>query len=211
MKFAIIGAGNVGKAIGEAWVRAGHSVVYGVPDSRDPKYASIPSGRVKRPDEAAAAADLIALATPWDATEAACRSLGGLMGKIVIDCTNPLTMRAGGLGLALGFSTSGGEMVQSWCPGASVFKTLHQVGFEVMADASKLPRQPVMFVAGDDVSAKPTVLAAVRDLGFEAIDAGPLSVARLLEPYAMLWINLALKRGLPRNVAFGLIHPATSH
>ena len=35
----------------------------------------------------------------------------------------------------------------------------------------------------------------VGDLGFEAIDAGPLRAARLLEPLAMLWIELALEHG----------------
>jgi predicted dinucleotide-binding enzyme len=211
MKFAVIGAGNVGRAIGDAWTRIGHEVVYGVPDPRDPKYASVPSGYVKRPDQAASKADIIALATPWNATEAACRSIGDLKGKMIIDCTNPATMGPDGLGLALGFSTSGGEMVQSWCPGAFVFKTLNQVGFEVLADTSKLFPTPAMFVAGDDASKKPTVLKAVHDLGFEAVDAGPLNVARLLEPYAMLWINLALKHGLPRNCAFSLVRPAASH
>jgi len=76
-----------------------------------------------------------------------------------------------------------------------------------MADASKLPRQPVMFIAGDDAAAKPRVMGLLRDLGFEAVDAGPLKTARLLEPYAMLWINLANIQGLPRTFAFGLIHP----
>ncbi len=50
-----------------------------------------------------------------------------------------------------------------------------------------------MFVAGDDAATKPQVLGLVRDLGFEAVDAGPLKIARLLEPYAMLWITLAMK------------------
>ena len=43
------------------------------------------------------------------------------------------------------------------------------------------------------------------DIGFEAIDAGGLVVARLLEPYAMLWIHLALTRGLGGGFAFGLM------
>jgi hypothetical protein len=49
-----------------------------------------------------------------------------------------------------------------------------------------------MFVAGDDDAQKPAVLGLVGDLGFEAVDAGPLRVARLLEPYGMLWIDQAL-------------------
>jgi predicted dinucleotide-binding enzyme len=112
--------------------------------------------------------------------------------------------------LALGFARSAGELVQSWCPGASVFKTLNQVGFEVMADASKLPHEPVMFVAGDDAAAKPRVMDRSRDLSFEAVDAGPLKIARLLEPYGMLWINLANNQGLPRTFAFRLIRPTPS-
>jgi predicted dinucleotide-binding enzyme len=42
----------------------------------------------------------------------------------------------------------------------------------------------------------------VKDVGFEALDAGDLSSARLLEPLAMLWIKLALAQGLGRDFAF---------
>ena len=63
---------------------------------------------------------------------------------------------------------------------------------------------PVMLVAGDGL-AKPKVLQLVTDLGFEAIDVGGLEYARLLEPYAMLWIHLALGKGLGREFAFGLL------
>ena len=62
-----------------------------------------------------------------------------------------------------------------------------------------------MFVAGDDEVAKPKVLALVGELGFETVDAGPLRVARLLEPHAMLWIHLALNRGFGRDWAFALL------
>ena len=64
---------------------------------------------------------------------------------------------------------------------------------------------PVPF-AGDDVARMPTVLALVSDLGFEAIDVGPLAVARLLEPMAMLWIHMTLYRGAPMTQAFALTH-----
>ena len=211
MKIAVIGAGHVGRAVGEAWSRKGHDVAYGVKDPENARHGAAGVGtRTKSLKDAVGSADVVVLATPWQATETVCRELDRLKGKIVLDCTNPLAMGPGGLELVLGFSQSGGENVQSWCPGASVFKTLNQVGFEVMAKASTWPERPVMFVAGDDATAKPQVLGLVRDLGFEAIDAGPLKMSRLLEPYAMLWITLAMKQGLPRNFAFGLIQPPLS-
>ena len=62
-----------------------------------------------------------------------------------------------------------------------------------------------MFVAGDDAEAKKAVTQLSNDLGFETLDAGPLSQARLLEPVAMLWISLAYTGGLGPNFAFKLV------
>ena len=67
-----------------------------------------------------------------------------------------------------------------------------------MADPAFDGERAVMFVCGDDDTHKPTVLKLAADIGFEAIDAGSLVIARLLEPYGMLWIHLALARGLGR-------------
>ena len=61
-----------------------------------------------------------------------------------------------------------------------------------------------MFVAGDDAVNKSSVIELVP-LGFEVLDAGPLRNARPLEAHAMLWIDLALKRGLGRDIAFSLL------
>ena len=61
-----------------------------------------------------------------------------------------------------------------------------------------------MFVAGDDEAGKTLVMRLIADTGFEAIDAGKLRAARLLEPYAMLWIELARKRGHGAEFAFAL-------
>jgi hypothetical protein len=113
-------------------------------------------------------------------------------------------MRDGTLDLCCGFDTSGAEHLAAWIPGARVVKTLNQAGAEVMGDASILQGRPVMFVAGDDDAAKERVAGLVRDLGFEALDAGPLRVARLLEPYALVWINQAIIRGEGRDWAFAI-------
>ena len=202
MRIAILGAGNVGQALGQGWSRRGHEVRYGVRNPADAKYRGLTA---MSSAAAASDADAIVLATPWPATEAAVRGLGDLAGRIVIDCTNPLGMGPDGLGLVLGHDTSGGELVAGWAPGAAVFKAFNTTGYNNMADLSGYAVTPVMFVAGDDAAKKPAVMGLVRDLGFEAVDAGPLRNARLLEPYGMLWIDQALNRGAGRDFVFAVV------
>jgi predicted dinucleotide-binding enzyme len=211
MKIAIIGAGNVGGSLGKAWAeKAGHEVFFGVRQPASDKMKALLAGirgkaQAGTSQEAAAFADVIVLTTPWPETEGAIRALGNLQGKILIDCTNPLGMVEGGLGLTIGHSISGGEKVQGWAPGASVFKSLNTTGYSNMADTSYKAGKPVMFVAGDDAAAKPKVMALIGELGFDMIDAGPLRSARLLEAHAMLWIDLALNRGQGRDWAFAIL------
>jgi 8-hydroxy-5-deazaflavin:NADPH oxidoreductase len=207
MKIAIIGAGNVGTALGAGWSKAGHQITYGMrePDGDKAKQlkAAQPQAAISTNAEAARDAEVVVLSTPWPATEAAIRACGSLAGKIVIDATNPL--KADFTGLDRGFSTSGGEQVAQWATGAQVFKTMNQVGYALMDHPSfKGGGKPVMFVAGDGVG-RAKVLQLVSDLGFEAIDVGGLEYARLLEPFAILWIHLALAKGLGREFAFGLL------
>jgi len=210
MKIAIIGAGNVGGALGANWAQKGHDVIFGVRDPKAEKTIALLKkigGKAKAvsPAEAASVADMIVLSTPWPAAEAAIRSMGNLKGKILLDATNPLTRGPDGIALEIGHSISAGEKVQGWAAGASVFKSLNTTGFGNMANPVFNGVKSVMFVAGDDAAAKPKVLALVGDLGFEVIDAGPLRNARLLEAHAMLWIDLALVRGQGRDFAFGIL------
>jgi predicted dinucleotide-binding enzyme len=205
MRIAIIGAGSVGSTLGQAWLRHREDVTWGLRNPSDPKYAALPMERSKVPAEAVKQAEIVVIATPWSATHAAVTSLGNLVGKIVIDCTNPLGMGPDGLQLVLGFDTSAGEQVASWLPGASVFKTLNTTGASNMAKAAEYPMKPLMLVAGDDAAKKPVVMQLVGTLGFEPVDAGPLRNARLLEPFGMVWIDQAMKRGRGRDFAFALV------
>jgi len=204
MRIAIIGAGSVGATLGQAWLKHGEDVLWGLRNPADSKYAALPKERRKAAAEAARNADTVVVATPWSATEAAVKGLGNLAGKIVIDCTNPLGMGGDGLHLVLGFDTSAGEQVASWVPGAFVFKTLNTTGASNMARAGEYAVKPMMLVAGDAAAKKPVVMELVGKLGFEPVDAGPLKNARLLEPFAMVWIDQAIKRGRGRDFAFAL-------
>jgi predicted dinucleotide-binding enzyme len=207
MRIAVIGAGSVGATLGQAWLKHGEDVAWGLRNPADPKYAALPKDRIETPAEAVKAAEVVVIATPWSATEAAVKGLGSLAGKIVIDCTNPLGMGPDGLQLVLGFDTSAGEQVARWAPGASVFKSFNTTGADNMARAADYPVKPMMPVAGDDAAKKATVMQLVAALGFEPVEAGPLKNARLLEPFAMVWIDQAMKRGRGRDFAFALVNP----
>src|SRR5262245_29759104 len=205
MNIAVIGGGGVGETLARAWVKRGHDVTFGVRDAgaeKSRKLAAATGIAVATNSEAAARADAVVLATPWGATRDAIRSCGDLAGKIVSDCTNPLN--ADFTALEVGLTTSGAEQVASWAPAARVFKAMNQIGSNLM-DAPQLPGgPPVMFVAGG-ADGKEAVLRLIGELGFDVVDAGELAISRLLEPYAMLWIHLALRRGLGRDIAFALL------
>jgi len=208
MQIAIIGTGHVGAALARGLADKGLGLTLGARDpGADPVKALAAATGADRalPARAAAGADVIFLALPWQAAEPALRDLGDLRGKIVVDCMNPLVRGPQGIGLAIGHTTSGGEMVQRWLPGARVVKTLNQVGAEVMDDTSRLPHPPVMFMAGDDPAAKEVVARLLAALGFDPLDAGDLTKARLLEPFGLVWINQALMRGKGRDWAFAAI------
>jgi predicted dinucleotide-binding enzyme len=190
-----IGAGNVGRTLGGALRIRGHAVVYGVRDpARSPE-------RVAKPVRDALKAPLVILAMPCNATEAlVCEHAEELAGKIVIDATNPINPSR--TRLAVGFDTSGAELLQGQARKATFFKAFNSARVAVMAKPQFPEGNAIMFVAGPGDAGKSTVLRIVEDVGFDAVDAGELKAARLLEPLAMLWLQPALVQGAGRDLAF---------
>jgi 8-hydroxy-5-deazaflavin:NADPH oxidoreductase len=207
MKIAVIGTGSVGGTLGRRLAELGHAVRFGVRDTKEAAANALVAqikadARLSSVQDAAKDAEVVVLATPYAANAAAIASAGDLAGKILIDVTNPI---GANLSLAVGFDSSGAEQVAKLAPRARVYKAMNQVGFEIMADPTFAAGKPVMFVAGDDAAGKQVVLDLVAALGFEAIDAGELAIARLLEPYGLLWIQLMARRKMGRSFAFGLL------
>jgi predicted dinucleotide-binding enzyme len=208
MRIAIIGAGNVGGTLGQGWAKAGHEIVFGVRDTSDPKLKELlaaASGRANAASvkDAAAAADVIVLTVPWGAEQDALKAAGNLQGKILLDCTNPLKPDLSGL--THGFTTSGGEQVAAWAPGARVVKIFNTTGAGNMGDPVYPGGASMMLYCGDDPAAKKVASQLATALGFESYDLGPLQEARLLEPFALTWIHLAVFQKLGTNFAFRLM------
>jgi 8-hydroxy-5-deazaflavin:NADPH oxidoreductase len=203
MRIAIIGAGNVGGTLGTRLMAKGHDVVFGVRHGGSVKSNAPRGARLTSLTEAPNGADAVILATPWAAVSDALEALGALEGVVVVDATNPiaagLTVDAGPKG------ESGAERVQLLVPRARVVKAFNTTGFNNMANPVYAGAPTTMFYAGDDPSAKAIVRRLVEDVGFEPVDAGPLSRARELEHLAILWISLA-QGGLGREIAFRLLH-----
>ncbi len=208
MKIAIIGAGNVGGTLGKGWAKAGHDIFFGVRDIDDPKLKELlvaagPPAKASSVKEAAASADVVALTVPWSAAQDALKNAGNLSGKVLLDCTNPLKPDLSGL--THGFTTSGGEQVASWAPGARVVKIFNTTGAGNMASPAYPGGPSVMLYCGDDPAAKKIAAQLASDLGFDPYDVGALKEARLLEPFALTWIHLAVFQKLGTNFAFRLV------
>lgn len=151
--------------------------------------------------EAAAFGEVVVLATPWGGTEDAVRHAGNLSGKVLLDCTNPLRPDMSGLE----GDRSAAEQVAAWAPGAKVVKIFNTTGFNNMDDPRFGDDRATMFYCGDDAEAKKVAARLAEELGFEAVDAGPLAEARSLEHLALLWIHLAYVQKLGRGIAFKLM------
>ncbi|HXE11856.1 MAG TPA: NADPH-dependent F420 reductase [Bryobacteraceae bacterium] len=204
MRIGIIGAGNVGSTLGAGWSKAGHKIIFGSRDPTSQKMTELArnTGATAGSNQEAAEADVVVLTTPWPATKEAVSGLL-LAGKVLVDVTNPLLPDLSGL--EVGTTTSGAEQVAQWANGALVVKAFNTVGFNVMAHPQYKDGDAVMFYCGDNAGAKATVHQLAMDLGFDPHDAGPLTQARYLEPFAMLWITLALNYGYGREFGFKLI------
>ncbi len=207
MNIGIIGAGNVGGILGTRWARAGHHVTFGV---RDPASAGVRelvekagSGKAATMPDAAKGNNVLLLSTPWDTAQQVVKTLGDLKGKVLIDVTNPVKPDLSGL--ALGTTTSAGEQVAQWAPGAHVVKAFNTMGSGIMENPAFGEIRPVLFYCGDDAASKKTVHSLVDELGFDARDAGGLTQARVLEPFALLWISLAIGQKYGMEFAFQLV------
>lgn len=205
MRLGFIGAGGLATALARQLGARGHEAMlsYSRDAGRLAAAAAAVGARSGTPAEAAEFGDVIVLAVPWTSVPDALAQAGDLGGKVLWDCTNPLTpdMR----GLVLGTTTSGGEEVARLAFRARVVKGIPPFA-ELLAsgDPTVAGRPAGVFVAGDDEAAKRTVEALLAELPAQVSDAGTLDAARLIEPAMSLLVRLAYLQGLGPRIALDL-------
>lgn len=212
MKIGILGTGDVGGALGNAFIALGHEVKMGSRGARNQKaveWASTSGINASTGTFADAAkfGDVIVLALLWSGAENALKLAGpeNFAGKVVIDAINPLVFEPGKPpALALGHTDSAGEQVQRWLPAARVVKAFNSVGHAHMFKPDFPCGPPDMFIAGNDPAAKQTVTGILTDFGWSTIDTGGIEGSRLLEPLCILWVGYGMRTGT-WNHAFKLL------
>lgn len=207
MKIGILGAGNVGGALGEAWARFGHEVYFGVRKPDSPEIHALlqrcgPRARAESPADAVSLGEVIVVTLPWPATQPVLEKLN-FADKPLLDCTNPLKPDLSAL--EAGTTNSGGELVAQWSRSSKVVKIFNTTGANNMSDPKIKGHRLTMLYCGDDAGAKSVAAQLAHDIGFDPVDAGPLTNSRQLEPLAMLWIWLAIRGGLGREFAFQIV------
>ncbi len=199
MKIAFIGYGNVGAPLADHLQRLGHEVTLAARDANAPSIRQLqarnPALKAARVEDAVRAAEVVFLATPYEANASVLPPLAeALAGKVLVDCTNPV-----GPGLTHGLNNvqSGSQAVQALVPGAKVIKAFTIYGFENFED-NRYPAanvKPAMFFCGDDAAAKRSVSALIEQLGWQPLDVGGLEQALHLEHMTLLWVRMVRVMG----------------
>ena len=195
---AVLGTGDVGRAIAGRLVSLGHRTWMGSRTADNPRAAQWAAeageaGRHGTFAQAAGAADVVWLAVKGEHALAVVEAAGaGLDGKVVLDLTNPLDFSRGfPPRLFVGNDDSLGEQIQRAAPRARVVKTLNTLANALMVDPAQLGEESTVFVAGEDAEARAAAEAVLRELGHtDVVDMGGIEASRGLEAWLLLWTRL---------------------
>lgn len=207
MRIAILGSGLMGGKLGTIFARAGHDVVFSYARSEQKlkRLARQAGGRAQAgtPDEAVRDADAVLLAVHWSRVDDVLTQAGRLNGKIIISCSLP--MNADDSELVIGRTSSGAEALAKKARRAHVVSAFATVPSEVLFnvfDKRRRATRPSLVYCGDNQKAKRVAATLIRDVGFNPIDAGPLRIARYMEPFTLLVAQLAYEGKSGPQIAY---------
>jgi len=199
MQIGILGSGVTAQTIGSRLVQLGHEVMLGSRDEANPPAVTWANDAGQHAlygtfMNAAAFGEIVFNCTLGSASLDALTQAGAenLQGKILIDTANPLDRSTDVWTLTVCNTDSLGEQIQRAFPETKVVKTLNTVNANVMVDPAKLLEKTDVFMSGNDIEAKATVKAILRDwFGWKSvIDLGNITTARSVEMYVLLWHSL---------------------
>jgi len=152
-------------------------------------------------------AAVLLLAVHWNRVDDVLLQTGDLSGKVLVTCSLP--MNDDDTALVVAHTSSGAEVLAKKAPGARVISAFSTVPSEVLfgvfaARDRDAPPSPVY--CGDDEDAKKAATQLIRSVGFDPVDAGPLEVARYIEPFTLLIAQLAYEGDGGPALAYRFAH-----
>jgi predicted dinucleotide-binding enzyme len=183
----IVGAGKIGTAVARAAVASGYDVAIsgsGAAERIELIVNVLAAGaHAVTTDEAAHHADLIVLAVPMHRFRELPRDL--FAGKLLIDAMN-YWEESDGVDEELVTAPMGTSVVvQQHFSSSQVVKSLNHLGYFKFEEGRRprgAPDRLAMAAAGDDPGAVAVVMRLLDQLGFDAVDAGPLAAGLALQP-----------------------------
>jgi predicted dinucleotide-binding enzyme len=184
-RIAVIGSGNIGGTIGEAWRRAGHEVTYAARSPRPPETVAIA--------DAIADADVVLLATPGAAVPELLATHGpALSGRVVIDATNDTGAQR--LHHAEAYAES--------APDARFARAFNTLGFEMFADPTVGGEVADLFWCGPEDAGVEELIA---DVGLRPVRVGGIEAIDVVDGVGRLWLTLVFQQGHARRLAFRML------
>lgn len=173
MRIGVIGSGRIGGTTARLFDAAGHDVMIG---SRSGPHSI---------EDAARHGEVVLVAIPFFAIDEL--PADAFAGKIVVDANNYYPGRDGQVAALDADETTSTEMLAAKLPGARVVKAFNSMNYVPLGERgdASLPREErlAIYVAGDDTDAKEVVRGLIENIGFAAVDAGPVAEGgRRLQP-----------------------------
>jgi 8-hydroxy-5-deazaflavin:NADPH oxidoreductase len=182
---AVIGSGNIGATIGEAWRRAGHDVAFASRSPEPPRTVAIP--------DAIAAAGVVLLAVPGGAVPDLLAEHGAALdGRVVIDATNDVG----------GERLHHAEAYSAHAPGARFVRAFNTLGWEMFAEPQIAGETADLFWCGPDDAG---VERLVADVGLRPVRVGDIDAIDVVDGAGRLWLTLVFRQGRPRRLAFRML------
>ncbi|WP_009478505.1 NADPH-dependent F420 reductase [Rhodococcus sp. JVH1] len=182
----ILGAGRVGTAIARQALKSGYDV--SIATSKPPEDISllvevVTPGATATTATDVATADIVILAIPLHRYKTL--SASSLTGKVVVDAMNYWAPTDGEIDDFEADDRISSCVVQDHLRDARIIKTLNHIGYHDLEEEWRSPGaadRRALALAGDDTTAKSIVSTFIDTLGFDAVDAGPLTAGALFEP-----------------------------
>jgi 8-hydroxy-5-deazaflavin:NADPH oxidoreductase len=184
-RIAVIGSGNIGGTVGDAWRRAGHEVVFASRSPEPPRTVAIP--------DAIAGAEVVLLAVPGAAVPQLLADHGAALdGRVVIDATNDIG----------GERLNHADAYAASAPGARFARAFCTLGFELFENPSIGGDVADLFWCGPEDAGVEQLIA---DVGLRPVRVGDIDAVEVVDGAGRLWLTLVFRLGYPRRLAFRML------